>query len=297
MTRRTTVPLLALLITSLIALAALADRSAAIRGAWTADADADELQLNMVRSRNHVHGESLPVTDFTGLTESEIASVSETPVHFQLVREAGTIAFEGLFKMRQGSGHFSFAPNDNYLALLRSLGVEIDDSKHTDEERLFDAAVFDISTTFIKELQHLGYRLPMSKYEELRIFRVTPALIRDLRDLGFTDLSAEKLVEMQIHGATPQFIRGLRAAGYTSLTEHQLVTFRIHGVSIDFINELRSLGYKDIDPEDLVAMRIHGVTPSYIRDLKSAGYENIPVKKLIEMRIHGVDAEFVKNVK
>ena len=48
-------------------------------------------------------------------------------------------------------------------------------------------------------------------------------------DLGYGDLSEERLVQFRIHGVTPDFIRDVRAAGFKDMTAEDLVDFSIHG--------------------------------------------------------------------
>jgi hypothetical protein len=57
---------------------------------------------------------------------------------------------------------------------------------------------------------------------------------------------------------TPQFIRELKELGYTNLRGEELVKFRIHRVTPEFIKEVRGAGFKDMTPDDLVDFAIHG---------------------------------------
>lgn len=308
-----------------IAIAATTAAAADIRGSWTAEAeDSSKIQLNLARRNSH-HGETMAVSDFAGLSDSLIRSSTQTPVSFELRREAGTVAFEGTFKDGFGAGQFTFTPNPAYAATLRSLGVSFDDDNRDDDSRLLTMAMLDVSTAFIRSMQAEGYRVSADKYLSMRIFHVTPELVRELRGLGFDKIDADDLVATRIHKVTPQYVRDMRAAGYTNLTLENLVAsrihkatpefaqemkslgygnvdfddliaFRIHRVTPDFIRGLRDLGYTNIPAEQLVAMRIHNVSTDFIRELKDAGYEHIPVEKLIEMRIHGIDARFVKRM-
>jgi hypothetical protein len=282
----------------LILLAVTTVRAADVRGVWTATSrDAGTLQLSISRGDNTHSGQQWQVSAFQGLTEAQIGSVSQVPVTFRLEREPGTIAFDGVFKLREGAGHFTFTPNARFLETLRGLGVTMDLSpRHTEDENLFELAMFDVSSGFIRSMQAEGYRETAKKYVEMRIFRVTPELVREYRAIGYRDIPTNRIVEMQIHGASPQFIRELAAAGYKDLTINRLVEFRIHGVTPARIRDLHALGYDHIPAGRLVEMQIHRVTPDYIRELAAAGYSHVPVEKLVEMRIHGIDADFARRM-
>lgn len=305
--------------------------SAAVEGSWTATAKESKegyLQFNMTRGHTNNFGNSFRLTEFSGLTAGHIHSAAQTPVQFEMRREAGTIAFDGYFRNGKGAGHFTFTPNMAYANTLRGMGLELDLDKHgrrTDEDELFTLAALDVSTDFIRSIRAEGFTdLRLNKYIEFRIFNVTPEYIREMRSLGYKDISASKLVETKIHRVTPDYIREMRAAGwdlplnqlvasrihgatpqfaaemkrlgYGDLDHDDLVSFRIHRVTPEFIEELAKLGYRNVDADDLVAMRIHRVTPEFIRELAEAGYHNVPVRKLVSMRIHGVDAKFIKRM-
>ena len=302
--------------------------AAPTRGAWTASLEdsGDRLHLNTTRRRNENNGQTLALSEFTNLSAAQIRSASQTPVSFELRREAGTIAFEGVFKGGEGAGHFTFTPSSTYEASLRALGLSVDDWKgrRDDDDPLFHLAMFDVSTSFIRDMRAAGYRESLDTYVSMRIFRVTPQLIEEFRQVGFKGLSADELVSAQIHKATPAYIREMRAAGFTKLdmddfvasrihkitpefargmkaagydlSHDDLMAFRIHKVTPEFIGELRALGYTKVDADDLVAMRIHKVTPEFIREVRAAGYTNVPVEKLISMRIHKIDPKFISKM-
>jgi len=300
---------------------------ASIHGAWTASTDGERqgfMQMNMTR-RDSSWGHTMALAAITGLSAAQIASTSATPVSFDLRRDAGVIHFEGTFRNGDGAGQYDFTPNRDYVATLRSLGVDLKGERTDDDEEtsLYRLAMHDVSADFIREMQSLGYRGSIDTYVRFRIHGVTPAIVRDFNALGFKSLDANDLVRSQIHGATPQYVRDMRAAGFTGLSMDELVRsrihgatpefihamrdrgygdlpmdsyvrFRIHGVTPEFVDALKTLGYTKVDADDLVRMKIHGVTPEYIREMQSAGYKNVPVEELVRLRIHGVDGDFAR---
>jgi hypothetical protein len=289
-------------LTLTLAVCLAASAYADLDGAWTATIDDEKpgrIHLNMTRSKFGNMGHTFDLATLAGLGEAQVRSAAQVPVQFALRREAGTIAFDGTFRGGNGAGQFTFTPHRTYAATLRQLGLELDLDKHgqkrSEEEELFTLAVLDVSTDFIRSLQAEGYKVTLSKYVEMRIFNVTPEYIREMRSVGYQNLSAQKLIETRIHKATPDYIRKMRADGF-NLPLDEYIAFRIHRVTPEFIAELEKLGYRNIDADDLVAMRIHRVTPEFIRELEAAGYRNVPVSKLVQMRIHGIDAKFVKRM-
>ena len=304
-----------------------------IEGAWTAALDEKKpgrLYMNITRGRMHQNGSAMPVTSFSGLTAAQIGAATMTPVNFAMRREAGTITYEGTFRNGKGAGQFTFASNRGYIDAVRGLGIEFSlGRKHkrdqgTDEDSLFTLALHDVSTAFIKTMIAEGYRVALEDYLSMRIFDITPEYIREMRSLGFRDISHDELVASRIHKVTPAYVREMRAAGwdlsldelqssrihgatpafaeemrrlgYGNLDHDDLVSFRIHRVTSELIAQMRKLGYDKLTADQLVSMRIHRVTPEFIQELEEAGYVKVPVDKLISMRIHGIDAKFIKKM-
>ena len=310
---------------SLVALLAAPPTFAeAVAGTWSASvsrAQPERMHLSLSTRRDNQMGNTFDREVFTGLTQEQVFSTSHTPVRFALQREAGVVTFEGTFRDGIGTGEFAFEPHREYPRTLRSLGVSLAD-KEDEDQQLFQLAMFDVSSAFIRSMQAIGYREPLEMYEQFRIFDVNPGYVRDMAAVGFDHLSASKLVETRIHGATPEYIRTMRAAGddltldkyiesrifqitpefrsemsragYHDLNRDVLTQFRIHGVTTAFIQELRDLGYDRVPAQQLVEMRIHGVTPDFIRRVGRAGYRHVPVEKLVQMRIFDIDPEIVK---
>ncbi len=322
-----------LTLTLVVSLFTAASAFAALDGAWTASVDEkrpDRFHFNITRGNYHNMGMTMRIAAFTGLSQAQVNAPAMTMVQFTLNREAGTTAFEGTFRNGNGAGQLTFTGNPGYPDALRKLGVELDlDGKRkqrdrSEEEMLFSLALHDVSTSFIRSMQAEGYKVSLEKYLTMRIFDITPEYIREMRSLGFKDISADELVSTRIHKVTPEYVRETRAAGwnlslsqlqssrihgatpelmeemrklgYGGLDHDELVSFRIHKVTPEFITELRKLGYTNLTAQQLITMRIHRVTPEFIRDIESAGYKNVPVEKLVAMRIHKIDAKFISKM-
>lgn len=314
--------LLAALVYLLIALPSRAD----IRATWTAspaEKEPGRIQLQISQGSRNNLGHRYDLSDLSGLTAAQVDSTVVTPVQFRLVRDAGTLSFEGTFKAGLGAGQLVFTANPSYIGQLKALGVAFEmeerrEARRSDEQHLFELAALDVSISFIRSMQSAGYdHESLERYVEMRIFNVTPALVQQfqaagfqklpaedliasaihrvtpeyidqMRSAGYPNLSFDDLVASRIHHATPDFIRSMRAAGFDRLSFDDLISFRIHGVTPELIAEYRAFGYDHLTPDDLVSMRIHRVTPQFIRELKDAGYEHVPVEKMVEMKIRHI---------
>jgi hypothetical protein len=225
---------------------------------WMGKALDDQLQLNFRSGEHGNMGLSIPRSAFQGLNMAE-----GTDTSFQLVREAGTVKFEGRFSGTEGAGHYRFEPNATYLGEMAKLGY----TEISPEEQL-QLALFDVGPARVKALAELGYtKLPHDALLQVAIFQVTPEHIRALAELDLRNLELDELVATRIHGVTPAFIR-----------------------------EVKGLGFANPTLEEFLSMRIHGVTPSYVREIREAGYPNATIQQLVELRIHAIDADYVRSL-
>src|SRR5580704_9023686 len=300
-----------------------------IHGDWSARFNEGSacgcFNLEVERSSSWGHhnswGNTHKISDFVGL-DANIATAKDTPVHFELRRDAGIMSFDGRFRDGYGSGKFSFASSADYVSGTKQLGYS-----GLDQEQLFAFAIQDVSRQFVKDMADAGYKnlgtddlmafrihgvspefaramielLPEKPDPDnlvaMRIHGVSPEFTKEINALLGKRFSVDDLVAMRIHGASPEFVKSMSALLGRKLGVEQLVAFRIHGVSPEFTEDIQKLVEKNISSDDLVAFRIHGVSPEFVRSMKEAGYVKISPDQLVAMRIHGVDAEFVKEVR
>ncbi|OJT21313.1 hypothetical protein BO221_26155 [Archangium sp. Cb G35] len=253
-TQRTTYTLLisALLLWTFSALAAPKS------GTWTATPREDTLQMNFRVKEHGNMGLSIPRASFQGLNTEDGADTK-----FQLVREAGTLRFEGRFANGEGAGHYTFEPNAAYLEEMGKLG-------HTN--------------------------ITPDEHFQLAIFDLGPARVKALAELGYGKMSHDELLQVAIFQLTPEHIRAMKAAGYDKLTMDELVATRIHDVTPKFVAEVKGLGFSNPSLEQLMSMRIHGVTPKFVQEMREAGYPNVTIEQLVDMRIHGIDGNYIRSL-
>lgn len=191
--------------------------SAEIRGQWTASIDSkhpDRVYFSITRNVWQHSGNTMSLAGFAGLTSEQATSETTTPVQFRFAREAGTISFEGTFKRGDGAGLFTFEPNFGFANTIRSLGLEFASQRRpakTDEEMLFTLAMYDVSSSYIRSMQAEGYRESLDLYTQMRIFDVTPQFIHELKDAGYSNVPAKKLVALRTHGVDINYIKTMNA--------------------------------------------------------------------------------------
>jgi hypothetical protein len=301
-------------------------------GVWTAELNTEGTALQMTlfrgndenhrgtnhRGMNNVMGFELSLASLTGLATSDIKSTAAN-VQFAMSRPAGTINFEGRFSNGNGAGNFKFAPSESFVRDMASLGyttfkdddlllfATTDFSPQTvrdlralgyqpSQREVEEVAIFRINAAAVKEFARLGYpNLTLRELVNLRVGNVDAAYVNGMRELGYTDVSASKLANLAILGVTPAYVRELRAAGLTDLTPREAENLRIGNITPTKINEFKRLGYS-LTPHELSDFGIHGVTPKIIEELRAMGYTNLTAHQLIEMRIFGVTPEYIRQI-
>ena len=292
------------------------------RGTWTAEPARDQsgkLQFRMECSQDTGSmGHPLSLTELQGLDPAAIHA-DHAPVTFSLVREAGSIQFEGFFNDGVGYGEFTFSPNQEFLSAMKQMGYA------DAADKAFELACIDVTKEYVQELRSLGFNPDLDKvigarvfnvnreqYDGLkavgvtaleldnlvqyRIFNVTPEYVQQMR-AAFPGISLEKMTEMRIHKVTPEFAAEMSRLGYSGLSVDQLIAFRIHKVTPDFIEEMDKLGFKKLDADQLVQFRIFNVNASQVQDLAKEGYTGLSAQNLVNFRIHRIDSGFIETVK
>jgi len=127
-------------------------------------------------------------------------------------------------------------------------------------------------------------------------FIPNPGYANEMRALGYTDLTDERIFQLATHDVSLAYIRSMFSAGIRPESTSKLITMRIHNVSVEFVNEMKALGFTDLKPDKLVTMRIHGVTAEFGRSLKSMGYNSVSTDQMVTMRIHGVSTDFIREI-
>ena len=291
------------------------------QGKWSIDRDDQnkkgEVQLNLHEGNKNNFGQQIAISELKGFDPSFFEK--DGPVKFQLVREAGTVDFDGAFYKGLGQGFYKFTANPEFLSKMKQMGFV-----PTNKEALALAMV-DVTTAYVQELQGLGFHPDLDHVISGRIFKVNREQVEGLKAVGLTGLSLDKLVECRIFNITPDFVREMRAknpnmsvdklvearifkatpefeeemakAGYSNLTQEQLVAFKIHNVTPKFVEEMKALGFKDLSADKLVEFRIFNVGAEQINELSKEGYKDLTADQLVAFRIHKIDAAFIEKVK
>jgi len=264
-----------------------------LTGEWTASVstkDNSKLQLNLERrsdkSGRHQMGQSFEFSDLQGLTREQ--ALNGGPVNFSLVREAGRVDMEGTFQNGKGSGTFRFTGNAGFVSAMKSRGYDFDqvtdNSDRDPEDRLFAAAMLNVTTALADDLNSAGFgKLRVDDLFKAAIFKIDSNFMREMKASGF-NLGMEDLVKARIFKINAEFVRQVGQMGFDKEPFESLVKMQIFKVTPEFITEMRNEGLTNLQVEELVKLRIFKIDTDFIRAAKADGVP-LEVERLVQRRI------------
>ncbi len=143
----------------------------------------------------------------------------------------------------------------------------------------------------------LGDSLSLEQIIRLRRYGVTPAFIRGLRDLGYTDLTLNEVTALARYDATPEYIRSLQQAGFSDLSVDALINYSRYDLDPGLMQALRENGYGDVSAEELLMLARYDVDPDYINELQAAGLRDLSLDELAQAGRYDLDAETIAAVR
>ncbi|HYK22891.1 MAG TPA: hypothetical protein VEV42_19260 [Pyrinomonadaceae bacterium] len=279
-------------ITSLVLLAWIAGAKAAqepVTGEWTASVSKDNSKINLnlehrsTKGGRSQHGETYDFSDLQGLSREQ--ALSGGPVSFSLVREAGRVDFEGSFQNGKGSGTFRFAGNPAFVSAMKSRGFDFDDDSESHGDRLFSAAMVNVTTALADDLASAGFgKLQTDDLFKAAIFKIDSNFMREMKASGFPNLGMEELVKARIFKIDPEFVRKVAQMGFDKEPFESLVKMQIFKITPEFVSEVRTEGLTNLQVEDLVKLRIFKIDAEYIRQAKADGVP-LEVETLVRRKI------------
>ncbi|HSK65125.1 MAG TPA: hypothetical protein VK893_14830 [Pyrinomonadaceae bacterium] len=264
-----------------------------LTGAWTASVSKEGNKLKLNLEREHKRGKSnmgqdFDFTDLQGLTREQ--ALNGGPVNFSLVREAGKIDLEGSFQNGKGSGTFRFTPNAAFVSAMKSRGFNFEanrgsDDKHRGEDRVFAAAVLNVTTALADDLAAANFgKLGVDDLFKAAIFKIDSNFVREMKASGFENLGMEELVKARIFKIDAEFVRQVASLGFAKEPFESLVKLQIFKVTPEFISEVRNEGLTNLQIEELVKLRIFKIDAQYIREAKADGTP-LEVERLVQRKI------------
>ena len=260
-----------------------------VTGDWNASISKDSSKLNLhvvrraERGGRNEHGQDYDFSELQGLSREQ--ALSGGPVSFSLVREAGRVDFEGSFQNGKGSGTFRFTGNPSFVSAMKSRGFNFDDDSEFHNDRLFSAAMINVTTALADDLASAGFgKLQTDDLFKAAIFKINSTFMREMKASGFNDLGMEELVKARIFKIDPDFVRQVAQMGFDKEPFESLVKMQIFKVTPEVVTEVRNEGLTDLKVEDVVKLRIFKIDAEFIRQAKAEGVP-LEVERLVQRKI------------
>jgi hypothetical protein len=272
-------------------------------GTWTATITGNkvDMQFNNEGSKNHMSNSDFLVSEFTAMPRSANGD-------FKLIREAGTMNFNGKFDGNKGSGRYKFVANAEYTKYLQSQGIR--DIEKNDELAFF---MINIKKSYVTMMHNQGYKnLSKGDLIATAALGVDEPYIVSLKQNGFPDITEQELITGKAMGINGAYIGEIRKAGYPKVSFEKLVSFKAQGINGQYISKFknargtapvkksaRASASKDDEDnaDDMIAYKALGVDDAYVNGLKAAGLTNLSSSDLTGMKSLGVTPEYIQSFK
>lgn len=262
-----------------------------------------EIHLSLTRTTNNENrnefGSTFSYSDFQGISREQ---TQNGRVSFKLVREAGTVEFEGSFSGGKGSGTFRFIPDGNYISAMKSRGFDFEKSKNNRsdgvEGRMLSAAMLNVTTALADDLKSVGFGdLDVDDLFKAAIFKIDSRFMAEMKATGFPNLTMEDLVKARIFKIDADFVRKVNEMGFGAKDFEQLVKYSIFKVTPEYLAELKAAGFDKLTSEEVVKFRIFKVTAELLTDLRNEGYGELSAEEVTKFQIFNIDKEFIRKAR
>src|ERR1044072_964635 len=267
-----------------------------LSGDWTAKPSSKNganININFQRTSENggknVMGQTFEYNQLQGLSREQV--MNGGPVHFSLVREAGTVECEGSFQDQKGSGTFPFTANQAFVSAMKSRGFDFEketenkyEGRHEPENRLFAAATLNVTTTLADDLLSAGFKLDVGDLFKAAIFKIDSNFMREMKATGFPNLDMDDLVKARIFHIDAEFVRQAAQMGFDKQPFEHLVKMSIFKITPQFVAEIRDEGLTGLSIEEVVKLKIFNIDAEAIRKAKAEGVP-LNVEKLVQWRL------------
>ena len=283
------------------------------KGTWFATIKNDKISIRFEdeENNNNYSNTEFLLSEFKNLPTTEKGK-------FSLVREAGTIEFDGKFDGNAGMGSYEFKADDKFFSYLEKEGIAASKEK--------DGMVFymiKLNKDFISMLKQQGYT-PITKDDLIPLcaLKVSGEYIKSLKNAGLADLSLQDIIPLKALDVDADFIKDIKSSGYKNITASKLITLKAQGIDGEFLKNAKNASDKsdnvgtfnkvkepkintrtdeitngNDENEELVmaiAKRALNISPEYIKSFTAEGFK-FDDDILLAMKSLGVTPAYCKS--
>ena len=296
-----------------------ADQDKTWRHEWKLTPDGSssgKVQLSLISrdddGNDRMNTQDVPLSSLAGFSLSVLDH--DGPVKFEYVRAAGRILCEGRVAGGRASGPFTAVLDPSFVSSLEKMGYA---APQADEA--FSLVTSDVTLGYAQAIRNTGLTSSVSDLVDLQDHGVSSDYVRDVRQEGFTNLTASEISNLRDHGVEPSYLKAIKSAN-PDLAIEAIDSLYDHGVKPDYyksmhagspqlsIDQIDSLydhgvepdsykGFASVDPrlsiEEIDSLRDHGVRPDYYRSMKAVN-PNISIEQIDSLFDHGVKPDSYK---
>lgn len=157
---------------------------------------------------------------------------------------------------------------------------------------------FNSDANFIATMANLGFdNISDEKLFASAIIDVRAQTVTELRNSGLDSLDYDDVFTATIFKINANFINEMSAAGFGKLDMDELVQARIFKIDGNYAREILALGFGKQSMDQLVQFRIFKITPDFVSDVKSEGLSNLSAGDLVQLKIFKIDSQFIQKAR
>lgn len=254
---------------------------------------------------------------------------------FNLVREAGTISFNGKFEGDKGMGTYKFISNKDYSNAMQKEGISVTEDEdlmvffminvkvsyvqmlkkngynNLDKDQIIPLAALDVNETYIASIKKVIPEIDLDNLVPFKSLGIDKAFIEEIRNAGYKDISPDNIIALKSQGIDSKYINDFRSSTKNSNnaknnetasesydeSEGDILAFKSLNISKAYIDSFKEVGCTNLSNSDLIALKSLNVTPGYIKSFQNAGYKNISIENFIAMKSQDITPDLIKEYK
>ena len=171
-------------------------------------------------------------------------------------------------------------------------GMEAAGFKNLSADELIAMKIQGVTPAYVKEIRDLGLQPTAEEFIGMRVQGITPEYIREMRAIK-SNLTVDDLIGMKVQGITPQYSAEMRQVGISTDSEN-LIGMKVQGITPEYVKGMQNVGIK-ADADELIGMKVQGITPDYVKGTQALGLK-AGVDELIGMKVQGITPEYAKEM-
>jgi beta-lactamase regulating signal transducer with metallopeptidase domain len=255
------------------------------------DSSSSKVHLTLI-SRNddgndRENTEDVALSSLAGFSLSALEQ--DGPVKFEYVRDAGRIVCEGRVTGGRASGPFTVVLDPSFVASLQKMGYAA-----PGDDEAFSLVTSDVTLGYAQAVRDTGLTSSVSDLIDLRDHGVSSDYVRDVRQEGFTNLTASDISDLRDHGVKPAYLKAIKAAD-PSLSIEAIDSLYDHGVKADYYQSMKASA-PALSIEQVDSLFDHGVEPDAYKGFASAD-PKLSIDEINSLRDHGVKPEYYQSMR